>query len=56
MSITRKKIKKEKGKKKIGISSKVRAKPKVKDEVCVIDDVLLTEQRYCCDDECCCLW
>ena len=44
-----------KGKKKISIPAKGRSKVKEKDEVCLIDDVLITERLYCCDDECCCL-
>lgn len=55
MSTTRKKSKKDKDKKKISTRSKGKIRPKVSDEVCVVDDVLFTEQRYCCDDECCCL-
>lgn len=44
-----------KGKKKITAPAKARSKPKIKDDVCVLDDVIVTEQLYCCDDECCCL-
>jgi hypothetical protein len=44
-----------KGKKKISIPAKGRSNVKEKDEVCLIDDVLISERLYCCDDECCCL-
>ncbi len=56
MAITGKKNKdSDKSKKKLSTPSKGRSRPKVKDEVCVINDVVLTERVYCCDDECCCL-
>lgn len=56
MATTRKKAKAaDKGKKKISTPSEGRSRPKVKDEVCIIADVALTEELYCCDDECCCL-
>ena len=46
---------KDKNKKKIGSPPKGRSSPKVKkDEVCVASDVVLREELYCCDDECCC--
>lgn len=44
----------DKGKKKTG-ALKGKTRPKIKDEVCVIEDVVLTERLYWCDDECCCL-
>ncbi len=43
-----------KDKKKSGLPAKGR-RAKAKDDVCVLDDVLITEQVYCCEDECCCL-
>ncbi len=56
MAITGKKNKlAEKSKKKVSDPSKGRSRPKVKDEVCLIDGVVLTERLYFFDDECCCL-
>ncbi len=43
----------KKSKKKISTPAKSRSK--AKDDVCMLDDVLINEQLYCCDDECCCV-
>jgi hypothetical protein len=55
MTTTRKQGKHaDKDKKKIGAPSKTRSRPKLKDEVCVLDELVFTERITCCDDECCC--
>jgi hypothetical protein len=43
-----------KGKKK-SIPAKGRSKDKAKDDVCVIEELVVEEKTWCCDDECCCL-
>jgi hypothetical protein len=52
--VTRKKIKPAGAiKKKSGIPAKGRSKPKAKEDVCVMDEVLVKEQGLCCDYWCC---
>ncbi len=56
MVLKRKKIEKiGKDKKRTGLGTKGRSKRKADDSVCVLNDILVTEQVYCCDNECCCL-
>lgn len=53
--ITKGKKTKSSNKAKKKISTPAKSRSKAKDDVCVIDDVLITERLYCCDDECCCV-
>jgi hypothetical protein len=51
-TMQKKKIHADKGKKKMAGPAKGKGKPKVKDEVCVIADLIRTEELYCCEDRC----